>query len=306
MLGSHTRPYLDIPGLTQTFGDGYRPEAPAKKPTQHEQDEADDKARRRAMNDLVQSWMDRLQLISLITTFLASVEAGMLQVTKSDDENVSGLEQATNASLLSALVLHLYASFISFFAAFFLIRYKVKEAKREEAKVESSTNGNSSTSGSGPPPQSKGSILIDMAAKHVTGSPETLSPKSTVTSTETSKEGKVEVGANSEAQQNAQVHPPQLPPPAIWSADPHLQLVRAGPFQRQPPIALLSRCHSLCLLFATLGFLLALAGIMLYSWTQQTAVKAVTTGVLGLGILSGAAISTARIKDHTELTTIHE
>ena len=34
--------------------------------TQLDQDETDEKARRRAMNELVASWMDRLQLISVI------------------------------------------------------------------------------------------------------------------------------------------------------------------------------------------------------------------------------------------------
>ena len=34
--------------------------------TQKDQDEADEKARQKAMKDLVQSWMDRLQLISVI------------------------------------------------------------------------------------------------------------------------------------------------------------------------------------------------------------------------------------------------
>ncbi len=34
--------------------------------TQEDQDETDEKARRKAMNELVASWMDRLQLISVI------------------------------------------------------------------------------------------------------------------------------------------------------------------------------------------------------------------------------------------------
>ena len=34
--------------------------------TQEDQDETDEKARKKAMNELVASWMDRLQLISVI------------------------------------------------------------------------------------------------------------------------------------------------------------------------------------------------------------------------------------------------
>ncbi|KAK0494850.1 hypothetical protein EDD18DRAFT_1172656 [Armillaria luteobubalina] len=92
--------------------------------TQEDQDKVDEEARRKAEKDLVQSWMDRLQLISLITTFFASVEAGLLQ-----------WERACNAGLLGALVVHVTASFISFFAAFFLIRFKVIEANKEELRA---------------------------------------------------------------------------------------------------------------------------------------------------------------------------
>lgn len=36
--------------------------------TQEDQDQTDEKARRKATNDLVQSWMDRLQLISVFAS----------------------------------------------------------------------------------------------------------------------------------------------------------------------------------------------------------------------------------------------
>lgn len=41
-----------------------------RKWTQEDQDQIDEKARRKAMSELVQSWMDRLQLISVIVSFL--------------------------------------------------------------------------------------------------------------------------------------------------------------------------------------------------------------------------------------------
>ncbi|KAG7449725.1 uncharacterized protein BT62DRAFT_603606 [Guyanagaster necrorhizus] len=119
--------------------------------TQEDQDKEDEEARRKATKDLVQSWMDRLQLISLIvrtvlpheipinvlqTTFFASVEAGLLQVsTPSQGDATSAWERACNAGLLGALVVHVTASFISFFAAFFLIRFKIIEANKEELRA---------------------------------------------------------------------------------------------------------------------------------------------------------------------------
>ena len=52
----------------------------------------------------------------------------------------------------------------------------------------------------------------------------------------------------------------------IWSTDPHL--VHVGPFQGRPPTLLLARCHSLCVFLAFLGFLLALTGVISFSWDR--------------------------------------
>ena len=46
------------------------------------------------------------------------------------------IDQAANAALAGALVIHVFAAIISFLAAFFLIRYKLSAAKREERKLE--------------------------------------------------------------------------------------------------------------------------------------------------------------------------
>lgn len=111
----------------------------ARKWTQEDQDEHDAEARRKAMKDLVQSWQDRLQLISVITTFFASTEAQLLAAAtplETDPDKGSGIVQTAAAALAGALVVHVSAAIVSFLAAFFLIRYKLEEAKREEQKVE--------------------------------------------------------------------------------------------------------------------------------------------------------------------------
>lgn len=102
--------------------------------------------------------MDRLQLISVVvrikaahylirvmltkcrqTTFFAAIEAQLLGTTTPDPDNKdsdSRIDQAANAALAGAMVVHVFAAIVSFFAAFFLIRYKLSMAKREERKVE--------------------------------------------------------------------------------------------------------------------------------------------------------------------------
>ncbi|EIW80361.1 hypothetical protein CONPUDRAFT_137599 [Coniophora puteana RWD-64-598 SS2] len=114
--------------------------SPQKRRTQKQQDMIDKRAYQNSMENLVSSWQERLQLISVITTFFASMEAAMLVVTDpaNDLENgeVSNLLKAANAGLLGALVMHVYAAVLSFLAAFLLIRYKLREASKFERKVE--------------------------------------------------------------------------------------------------------------------------------------------------------------------------
>ncbi|KAI0373403.1 hypothetical protein BV20DRAFT_1041875 [Pilatotrama ljubarskyi] len=131
----HTAPPMYVP---LAAGGGNANADPMRKWTQEDQDETDEKARKKAMSELVQSWMDRLQLISVITTFFAAMEAQLLGSTMPDDPNEDPvIDQLANATLTGALVVHVFAAIMSFLAAFFLIRYKLTVAKREERKVES-------------------------------------------------------------------------------------------------------------------------------------------------------------------------
>ena len=57
--------------------------------------------------------------------------------------------QIANAALTGALVVHVFAAILAFLAAFFLIRYKLTIAKREERKVESGLEGAAVNAGSG-------------------------------------------------------------------------------------------------------------------------------------------------------------
>lgn len=196
--------------LTSATGENGKDSAKGSNPTtgrrwtQTDQDETDAELRRRVMKDLVHSWMDRLQLISVITTFFAATEAQLLGFTTPDDtKHVSLVQQAANTILAGALVIHLSAAIISFLAAFFLVRYRLKEAKREELKVELGVTPNASQSGEAP----------------------------------------------------------------VWTSDPHLEQV--GPFRRgKPPTHLLEHCHSICMWLAAVGFILALTGVLCYSWAM--------------------------------------
>jgi len=139
------------------------------------------------------------------------------------------------------------AAIISFLASFVLVRYKLKEAKKEELKAEGIT----------------------------------------VASPTSIKRGDVEKTAD-----HSRRHSPSRDSTTgqvIYSCNPRLEQV--GPFSssKEPPTALLSRCHSLCIFLAALGFILALAGILCYAWAvQPLSVAVFSSGVMGLCLISGA------------------
>ncbi|TCD66744.1 hypothetical protein EIP91_000985 [Steccherinum ochraceum] len=202
--------------------------------TQEDQDLTDADTRKKAMKELVQSWMDRLQLISVITTFFAATEAQMLGITtpSEDDPSQTRIEETANAALAGALVTHVFAAILSFFAAFFLVRYRLNEATRAERKVEAGLAKSQSS------------------------------------------------GATS--------HP-------IFSTNPHLEPI--GPFRRgHPPTHLLENCHTLCMWLAAVGFVLALAGVVCFTWALLPgSVSIFASTCMGVCLIGGAcAVREAR------------
>ncbi|KIJ66042.1 hypothetical protein HYDPIDRAFT_27242 [Hydnomerulius pinastri MD-312] len=250
---------------------------PNKKLTQEQQDEEDEKERKRAMKNLVNSWQERLQLISVITTFFASTEAGMLVNTKpiTADDMSNGALRAANVSFLGALIMHVYAAVLSFLAAFLLIRYKLKEATREELIVEGIKMVASESPLEGP-----------MRVKDIERDlQDSDGPTAIINEIEKKSTMPTRAGTMS-PQTEPQARSRSLPAePPILSKNPHLEQV--GPFMSNISSHLLSRIHALCVFFAAIGFVLAIAGIVLYAWAlQPVEVKILTTACLGVAMLA--------------------
>lgn len=84
-----------------------------------------------------------------------------------------------------------------------------------------------------------------------------------------------------------QTDPPQNQ--IIWSTNP--RLVQVGPFKTKVPIELLSRCHSLCVFLTFLGFILAIIGLLSFSWDRLPMSIGIGASVaLGFCLISGAFI----------------
>ncbi|KAF8435041.1 hypothetical protein L210DRAFT_956920 [Boletus edulis BED1] len=243
-----------------------------RKITQEEQDVIDDKARRRAMKNLVNSWQERLQLISVITTFFASTEAVMLTNTKPDPGSLeNNALKASNASFLGALIVHVYAAVLSFLGAFLLTRYKLKEATREEMIAEGIVNS-----------PLGGSVFKDVERVPVDLG---LQQLFTNNDAQTTMYGPVNDAKTTSAPgQNKKKGSYRVEPPII-SANPHLEQV--GLFRSNVSSHLLSRTHALCVSLAAAGFILAIIGILCYAWaTQPTEVSIFASVCFGAAVLT--------------------
>ncbi|KAG1818313.1 hypothetical protein EV424DRAFT_1405920 [Suillus variegatus] len=242
--------------------------------TQKEQDKEDEEARRRAMRNLVNSWQERLQLISVITTFFASIEAGMLVPVNTDPNAANafpGLLKAANAGFLGALIMHVYAAVLSFLAAFLLIRYKLKEASNEELFAEGRAKG------------------FQITASPVNGAFHVEDVERDAQNNET-RNFDLENGIpeNTDTKYDPRALPrmgstPAEPP--IFARDPHLEQV--GFWNLTISSHLLSRVHALCILFAGIGFALAIMGILTYAWAlQSNEVSIFVTACFGAAVLA--------------------
>ena len=102
-------------------------------------------------------------------------------------------------------------------AAFFLVRFRLHEASRQEVNAEQHTDH---------------------------------------------KPGKIDQASGSASEKTS-----QLGDAPIWSSNPRLEQV--GPFRRgNPPTHLLEICHTLCMIFSVLGFILAMVGVLCYAWAM--------------------------------------
>ena len=69
------------------------------------------------------------------------------------------------------------------------------------------------------------------------------------------------------------------------------RLVQVGPFQREPPTELLSRCHSLCVFLTFLGFVFAIIGLISFAWDRlPTSIGVAASIVMTFCLTAGTTI----------------
>ena len=163
---------------------------------------------------------------------------------------------------------HIHVAVLSFLGAFLLISYKLREAKREEMIVQGLAVVESP-------------VGISVAADVERGLQHSL--------TSMDARSMMHNSAYSMPDQNrTNSLRPKNPP--VRSAHPHVEQV--VPFlSNMSSHRLLCRTHAICVFLAALGFVLALVGIICYSWAvQPNAVSIFASVCLGGALLTMFAL----------------
>lgn len=251
-------------------------------------------AHKRAIKHVVDSWQERLQLISVIvgglhrctlcqrlsclqTTFFASVEAGLLvngmPANPSDMRN--NLLKSSNAGFLGGLIMHVFAgtvlnvlydhtcsrypiAILSFVAAFMLNEYKLETATYEELILEGMT-GTTGFRGF----FRKKDLEHGLQALATEKEPASATLVGQTTPNATTK------GSDRGSQELRH----QTVDPVAHLEDVSLQWAQSR------SVALFRNIHALCIVLACIGFVFTITGIVLYAWAVQPWEVGVVTSV---------------------------
>lgn len=153
--------------------------------------------------------------------------------------------------------MHVSPAILSFLASFVLVRYKLDEAKKEEAKVE----GFSPSSSMPLPHRQRSRAQSDVEKSAIQGHSNSFQ----------------------------RIRSPSTYSAPVQSCNPRLEQVYG--FTKHPPTELMRRCHGLCIALATVGFVLALMGTVCYAWAvQPVSVAVFSSAVMGVCLLSAAIV----------------
>ncbi|TBU42563.1 hypothetical protein BD309DRAFT_991590 [Dichomitus squalens] len=265
-------------------------------------------AMKQALLAVVQLWEDRLQKQGVVTTFFISIDSLLFSLTsgtRSTDLHAwSHRDLVINASLGGAIIFHVCASIVAYVASFILIKYQLNDAEKKEHQSFNSPTRSRSASTSRYVPQFTEKPQTDRERTRRKHSSHTHRPSASGGST-LRPSSPVEMIAD-------------FPMEVFTDLRGLVSIDRAYPFwflcccfgartkpgdherTRGDPEAMvdrvtdrlkgmvdvLSRAHTVCTGMATVGFLLAVLGILTYSWTAVPLV---------LGIFASACLGVCAV-----------
>ncbi|KAG1900972.1 uncharacterized protein F5891DRAFT_1188069 [Suillus fuscotomentosus] len=83
---------------------------------------------------LVAVWMQRLQMLTLITTFLASIDGDLFVLTSTSSQTTLDAQEFIYACFTGALVFHICAAILGYVASFALIQYQIGDVAPSDTK----------------------------------------------------------------------------------------------------------------------------------------------------------------------------
>ncbi|KAG1861871.1 hypothetical protein C8R48DRAFT_710482 [Suillus tomentosus] len=83
---------------------------------------------------LVAVWMQRLQMLTLITTFLASIDGDLFVLTSTSSQTTLDAQEFIYACFTGALVFHVCAAILGYVASFALIQYQISDVAPSDTK----------------------------------------------------------------------------------------------------------------------------------------------------------------------------
>ncbi|KIK97968.1 hypothetical protein PAXRUDRAFT_135162 [Paxillus rubicundulus Ve08.2h10] len=203
-------------------------------------------------SELLSVWQQRLQSITLVTSFLASMDGSLFSLTTLPTSISLPASKTTRelvySCLAGALIFHVSAAILGYVATFALIRYRIVDVSREEdIKPEGGLGSPSGLSTTPPTQRVPRKIVL-----------EPIHPAHYV-ATFLQRPGSGDSNSGSSRS--------LLPP---------------------PPLSLLTRCYYTTLCLASFGFILALTGILTYAWAGlQMTVGIFSTACLGIAVGAG-------------------
>ncbi|KAI0369004.1 hypothetical protein BV20DRAFT_421756 [Pilatotrama ljubarskyi] len=237
--------------------------APAAQPTNAED------AMKQALLAVVQVWLDRLQSMAVVTTFFVSIDSLLFSLTattrSTDLDAWSMRDEVINASLGGAIIFHVCGSIVAYTGSFILIRYRLNSAEKLEEST-FSNHGNPSVRATA----EKRRMPSTNAHRPSASMGSTLGPSSPI---DTIRDFPLELFTDLRSLVTVdRAHPLWFLPcgtrrAARGKQDPEASAKDAAVATLEGIVKVLTRAHLLCASMASLGFVLALLGILTYSWT---------------------------------------
>ncbi|KAL7277767.1 hypothetical protein ACG7TL_008710 [Trametes sanguinea] len=195
-------------------------------------------AMKQALCSVVQVWLDRLQSMAVVTTFFVSIDSLLFSLTagtrSADLKAWSMRDQVINASLGGAIIFHAFAAIVAYIGSYVLIRFRLNNAE----KVEERTEGQYTTAPARPSAEKRRMKSSHRQSISAASTAAPMSPTDTIRDF-----------------------------PLERKTDPEASVKDAAIAGLENIVGVLSRAHNVSAAMASLGFILALLGILTYSWT---------------------------------------